>query len=155
ALATWRIQAIVLSDATLLGLCCLVFLLRALSQQFHRVSTSEAKVDVALNNMRHGILMFDSKGRLVLYNQRFLDLYNLLSDNVKLGCTLSDLLRLRKVAGTFKGDPDKYVAKLVAADGSFTDDPDRQIAKIYDNGKVETKETELPDGRIVCITNQS
>jgi diguanylate cyclase (GGDEF)-like protein len=155
ALATWRIQAITIGLGTLLVLFCLAFLLKALSKQFQRLATSEAKVDVALNNMRHGILMFDSEGRLVLYNHRFLQIYRLSPEAVKLGCTLSDLLRLRKMAGTFKGDPDKYVAKLVAEDGSFTDDPDRQMAKIYDNGKVETKETELPDGRIICITNQS
>lgn len=155
ALANWRVQATTIGLGTLLVLFCLAFLLKALSKQFSGLATSEAKVDAALNNMRQGILMFDPEGRLVLYNQRLLQLYHLSPDAVKLGCTLSDLLRLRKVAGTFKGDPDKYVAKLVTADGSFTDDPDRHMAKIYDKGKVETKEMELPDGRIISITNQS
>jgi diguanylate cyclase (GGDEF)-like protein/PAS domain S-box-containing protein len=113
------------------------------------------QLDAALNNMHHGLLMFDSEGRLVLYNQRFLQIYHLPPEAVKLGCTLSDLLRLRKAAGTFKGDPDQYVAKLVAADRTFTGDPDRQMAKIFDNGQVETKIMELPDGRIISITNQS
>ncbi len=155
ALASWRIQAITIGLGTLLVLFCLAFLLKALSKQFRRLATSEARVDAALNNMRHGILMFDPEGRLVLYNQRFLQMYHLSPEAVKPGCTLSDLLRLRKVAGTFKGDPDKYVAKLVTADGSFTGDPDRHMAKSYNNGKVETKEIELPDGRIISITNQS
>ena len=38
-----------------------------------------------------------------------------------------NLKRLRKAAGTFKGDPGQYVAKLVDAAGTFKGDPDRQI----------------------------
>src|SRR5262249_49160837 len=108
-----------------------------------------------LNNMRQGLLMFDSGGRLVLYNERYLEMYHLSPESVKLGSTLTDLLRLRKAAGTFKGDPDQYVAKLVAADGTFKGDPDRQIAKVFEKGQVETKVMQLPDGRIISITNQS
>src|SRR5262249_40410817 len=112
-------------------------------------------LDAALNNMRHGLIMFDAEGGLVLWNQRFLQMYRLSPAAVRAGCRLSDLLRLRKAAGTFKGDPDHYVAKLVAADGTFAGDPDRQIAKIYEGGKVESKVMELPDGRVVSITNQA
>jgi diguanylate cyclase (GGDEF)-like protein/PAS domain S-box-containing protein len=113
------------------------------------------EVDAALNNMQQGLLLFDAAGRLVLYNQRFLQMYRLSADSVKIGCTLSDLLQLRKAAGTFKGEPDRFVAKLVDADGGFKGDPDRQIARLYEEGRVQTKETELPDGRIIAITNQS
>jgi diguanylate cyclase (GGDEF)-like protein/PAS domain S-box-containing protein len=114
-----------------------------------------AQLFAAVNNMRHGLLMFDSAGRLVLYNRRFLEMYGLSPDTVKLGCTLSDLLRLRKAAGTFKGDPDLYVAKLADAHGTFKGDPDRQITRLLEEGRVETKLTELPDGRTISITNQS
>jgi diguanylate cyclase (GGDEF)-like protein/PAS domain S-box-containing protein len=124
-------------------------------QSEHTLSEQKLRLDVALNNMRQGLLLFDSEGRLILHNQRFLQLYHLPPEAVKSGCTLSDLLRLRKAAGTFRGDPDHYVAKLVDEAGAFKGDPDRQIAKIFDEGKAETKEIELPDGRIMSITNQS
>jgi len=118
-------------------------------------SDQKGQLDAAINNMRQGLLMFDAAGRLVLYNQRYLQMYRLSPEVVKPGLSLGDLLRLRKAAGTFKGDPDQYVAKLVRADGTFKGDPDGEIATLFDEGKVETKEMELPDRRIVFITNQS
>jgi diguanylate cyclase (GGDEF)-like protein len=119
------------------------------------ITKQKRQLRTALNNMQQGLLLFDAAGRLVLYNQCFLQMYRLSAETVKPGCTLSDLLRLRKAAGTFQGDPDRFVAKLVGADGSFSGDPDRLIAKLYQEGKIQTKDTELPDGRIIAITNQS
>ena len=58
-------------------------------------------------------------GRLVLFNPRFVEMYDLPPDKMKVGCTLRDILQLRKEAGTFKGDPDKYVAKWVDEKRSF------------------------------------
>jgi diguanylate cyclase (GGDEF)-like protein len=119
------------------------------------IAKQKLQLDTALNNMQQGLLLFDATGSLVLYNQHFLQMYRLSPSAVKLGCTLSDLLRLRKEAGTFQGDPDRFVAKLVGAGGEFVGDPDRAVAKLFQGGKVQTKETELPDGRIISITNQS
>jgi len=120
-----------------------------------KLEEQKLQLDTALNNMQQGLLMFDAEGRLVLWNQRFLEMYGLSGEAVKLGCKLSDLLRLRMAVGTFRGDPDQYMAKLVGADGRFKGDPDRQFAKLLEEGRVETKEFELPDGRIISITNQS
>ena len=163
ALADWQEEARVLIGAGVLAAFVIVAfafligrrLLRRHEQSEQRLGKQTLKLDTALNNMSQGLLMFDSDGRLVLYNQRLLQMYRLSPDAVKPGCTLSDLLRLRKAAGTFKGDPDRYVAKLVDADGNFKGDPDRQMARMFDEGKVETKVMELPDGRTVSIINQS
>ncbi len=120
-----------------------------------KIARRKLRYDTALNNMQQGLLLFDADGRLVLYNERFLQMYHLPPGSVKLGCRLSDLLRLRKAAGTFSGDPDKFVSKLVGTGGEFVGDPDRAISKLYEGGKVERKAMELPDGRIISITNQS
>ena len=84
-----------------------------------RVSEQNLRFAAALNNMGQGLLMFDSAGRLVLFNQPYLLMYGISPEKVKAGCSLVDLLRLRKAAGTFKGDPDKYVAKLADEAGRF------------------------------------
>jgi diguanylate cyclase (GGDEF)-like protein/PAS domain S-box-containing protein len=164
ALAEWRSAAMYMTGAAVLlilviGATVLLSIWQIKNYELlvrvRAENDQKAQLDAALNNMRQGLLMFDSAGRLVLYNQRFLQMYHLSAEAVEPGCTLSDLLRLRKAAGTFKGNPDQYVAKLVDADGTFKGDPDRQIAKLFDEGKVETKVMELPDGRITSITNQS
>ena len=117
-----------------------------------RVSEQNLRFAAALNNMGQGLLMFDSAGRLVLFNQPYLLMYGISPEKVKAGCSLVDLLRLRKAAGTFKGDPDKYVAKLADEAGRFRGDPDAN--KLGEEG-LEIKLTELPDGRTISITNRS
>ena len=79
-------------------------------------------------------------------------MYGLATSAVKLGCTLRDLLQLRKEAGSFKGDPDRYAMKIVDRAGTFIGDPD--VGRFAADG-VETKAMELPDGRIISITNQA
>ena len=127
-------------------------LLRTQQQSEELLREQHMQLDVALNNMRQGLLLFDSTGKLVLFNQRYLQMYGLSPETVKPGCTLRDLLQFRKAAGTFAGDPDRYAAKLVDQAGKFRGDPD--TAKFREEG-VETKITELPDGRTISITNQS
>jgi hypothetical protein len=51
ALAAWRIQAITLGIGALLVMFCSVFLLKALSKQFHRVAISEATVVEKANEL--------------------------------------------------------------------------------------------------------
>jgi len=131
----------------------------ALSMGTDSVVTSlrarNAQLDTALESMRQGLLLFDENGRLVLWNRRYLEMYRLPADAVKVGCSLTDLLRLRQAAGTFSGDPDQYIAKMLGADGRFEGDPDRAFVKLLEAGRVENKEFVLPDGRIVAVTNQS
>ena len=130
ALATWRNQAITLGIGTLLVMLCSGFLLRALSKQFRRVANSEttvvvkvheleranAKVDAALNNMSQGLNMLDTAGRLVVYNERYLQMYRLSPDIIKPGCSIRYLVQQRIAAGTFFSvDPEKYIADLTAS----------------------------------------
>jgi PAS domain-containing protein len=106
----------------------------------------------ALNNMRQGLVMFDASGRIVLFNRPYLQLYGLAPEKVKVGLTLAELLRLRKAAGTFKGDPDIYATKFIDEAGKFKSDP--EVADGVVDGD-QSKLVELPDGRIVSVTNQS
>jgi diguanylate cyclase (GGDEF)-like protein/PAS domain S-box-containing protein len=69
----------------------------------------------AINNMSQGLLMFDEEARLVLSNQRYLEMYNLPADLVKPGCTFVQLLHYRTLAGTFSDDPDAYSRATLAA----------------------------------------
>ncbi len=64
----------------------------------------------ALNNMTQGLCMFDSTARLVLCNERYLEMYALRPELSRAGTPLRRLLECRIAAGTFSGDPDRYVA---------------------------------------------
>src|SRR5664280_3801550 len=160
ALATWRIQAITLGIGALLVMFCSVFLLKALSKQFHRVAISEATVvekaneleranaqlensqaqtNAAMNNMSQGLVMFDSSARLIVCNRRYLEMYGLSPKIVRPGCTLRELLDHRIATGQFFSDDfEQYMSEILSG---------------VDQGTVFSKITNLPDGRIICIMN--
>ena len=103
-----------------------------------RLREQKLQLDTALNNMSQGLLMFDDQARLELCNQRYLQMYNLTPDQVKPGCTLQELLSLRKATGTFSRDSEAYVRDLRA-----------QLAE----GKSTAMTFELPDGRTMSVVN--
>jgi NO-binding membrane sensor protein with MHYT domain/methyl-accepting chemotaxis protein len=105
-----------------------------------RVRDQNLRLETALNNMAHGLCMFDGTGRLVICNEPFLHLYQLPADVFKPGCTLLDYLNYRAATGTFGGNVQQY-----------HDDIINQMAK---GGRVST-EFVLPDGRVIAVLNQA
>jgi diguanylate cyclase (GGDEF)-like protein len=107
---------------------------------FPKISRNDAQLlHTVLNNMSQGVLLFDSGLRLVICNQRYIEMYGLSQDKVKPGCTLLDLLNSRAQAGTFSGDPADYVASLVEC-----------IAE----GKTFSNMTKLSDGRVIALVSK-
>ena len=107
---------------------------------FPKISRNDEQLlHTVLNNMSQGVLLFDSDLRLVICNQRYIEMYGLSQENVKPGCTLLDLLNSRVQAGTFSGDPADYVASLVEC-----------IAE----GKTFSNTTKLSDGRIIALVSK-
>jgi PAS domain S-box-containing protein len=96
-------------------------------------------LDTVLNNMSQGVLMFDPETRMVFCNQRYIEMYGLSPEVVKPGCTLRDLLEHRTAVGTFAGDPDQYIVKVL-------DD--------VTEGKTANDIVESGDGRVFSIVNK-
>ncbi len=59
--------------------------------------------------------MFDENGRIVVFNQRYLEMYGLSPEVVKPGCSLTELISHRKDVGLFDGDVKRYCADIIAA----------------------------------------
>ena len=73
-----------------------------------------SRFDAALNNMSQGLIMFDADERIVVCNNRYIEMYKLSRDIVKPGCTLRDLLHTAPRCDHKLRDPDRYRAELVA-----------------------------------------
>jgi diguanylate cyclase (GGDEF)-like protein/PAS domain S-box-containing protein len=104
-----------------------------------RLSEQNLQLDVALNNMNQGLCMFDAQNQLVVWNERYRELYNIYPLHIWCGCTIRDLLDARIAAGTFPLDPRRYDADLRAA---------------LRQGKAFTLTIELSDGRTIAVVNQ-
>jgi diguanylate cyclase (GGDEF)-like protein len=145
ALADWREQIAILVAVTGLSVLAiaalLILVVRKLAQQHlrsrQRLTLEKQRLDTAVNNMTQGLLLFDSSQRLIVCNQRYLDMYRLSADIIKPGCSFHDVIAHRKQTGSFTGDIDQYVARVL-----------RDIEQR--NAMVIT----TPDGRSVQIVNE-
>ncbi|MDO8399373.1 MAG: EAL domain-containing protein [Bradyrhizobium sp.] len=121
ALTDWRAQTRFLVAAA--GLAALViaftlfFIVRNLSKQHNdserTLALQKERLDTAINNMTQGLLLYDSDARIVLCNQRYLEMYNLDSDVIKPGSHLRDIIGYRKQTGSFHGDPDEFCSAIL------------------------------------------
>jgi diguanylate cyclase (GGDEF)-like protein len=70
-------------------------------------------LDTALGNMSQGLCMFDADGRILLFNQRYVELMDRTGMPLQ-GRLLIDVLRGVKAVGEWDGDPDEFFAAVVA-----------------------------------------
>ncbi|WGR93985.1 EAL domain-containing protein [Bradyrhizobium sp. ISRA443] len=73
------------------------------------------RLELALDNMSQGLLMFDSAARVVVVNERYIQMYGLSPEIVTPGCSLRELIQHRKDTGSFVGDVDHYCASILSA----------------------------------------
>jgi diguanylate cyclase (GGDEF)-like protein len=104
-----------------------------------RMSERDSQLILAVNNMSPGLVMFDANERLVVCNDRYVEMYGLSRDIVKPGSTLRDVVECRKASGTLERDPEEYLAALLTA---------------IKQGLTNSWVSEIPDGRIISITNR-
>ena len=105
----------------------------------HRLRRQNRLLTAALDNMPQGLCMLDASARLLLCNERYLEIYGLLPAQAVPGCSLRDLLEHCRAAGTFFGNADRYAAECM-----------ERIAQ----GKVTSTAFEMKDGRIVALANR-
>lgn len=100
------------------------------------------RLQAALTNMSQGLCMFDRQQRVVVTNERYLEMYDLSPEQAKPGTSFHDLLKHRIEQGSYaKGPtPDEYIAELLAC---------------IQGGKTWSKVTELPDGRSIAVSNRA
>ncbi len=95
--------------------------------------------DAALNNMSHGLCMFDADGKLVVHNARYLEMFSLPPECIRPGVTINEIVGYFAQTGSFLGNIDKYTA-----------DVDASLAA----GQIFQAERHMKDGRIILVTNR-
>jgi diguanylate cyclase (GGDEF)-like protein len=102
-----------------------------------RLTLEKQRLDKAINNMTQGLLLFDSSERLVVCNNRYIEMYGLSPRIIKPGASFVEILEHRQETGSFVGDVHQYIA-----------------ATLRDIGRKKVTIIETPDGRSVQIVNE-
>jgi diguanylate cyclase (GGDEF)-like protein/PAS domain S-box-containing protein len=144
-LADWRAQTRFLIGTgafSVLVIAVLLFLVvRKLSEQHRlsqqRITLEKRRLDTAINNMTQGLLLFDSSQRLVMCNQRYIEMYGLSAEVIKPGCSFRDLVVHRKVMGSLDGSVDEFCSRILS-----------QV------GFKQSMTIETPDGRSIQVLNE-
>jgi len=113
-------------------------MVRAIAAYRDTLQTQNMRFDAALNNMPHGLAMFDAGQRLVVSNRRYASMYGLTEAQVAPGTALRSIVEHRIAKGVFSGQStDEYLHERV---------------------ETVTKATiqiqELSDGRSIVVSRQ-
>jgi len=140
-LADWRAQTkfmIVAAVISALAIASILFLIvRQLTRQNReaqqRLEAEKQRLDTALNNMTQGLVLYDASARIVLCNQRYLDMYGLSTDIAKPGCHFYDLIRHRQETGSFDDDVEEFCSTIMrnVAEGKITQTPTESAGRSY------------------------
>jgi diguanylate cyclase (GGDEF)-like protein/PAS domain S-box-containing protein len=147
ALDDWRAQTrfmVAAAGLSVLVIAGLLFLIvqrmtRQHQESQHRLEQEKHRLDTALNNMTQGLVLYDASARVVVCNQRYIDMYGLSTDIVKPGTYFYDIVQHRKDTGSFKGSVDEFCSTVLG-----------NVAQ----GKVTKSILESADGRAVRIVNR-
>jgi len=93
------------------------------------------KLDAALNNTGHGLCMFGPDNRLVLWNQRYADMYLIPPGRLFVGCTIEQLREARESSGTVYRDLAYFEKKLRSAVEARL--PDSTVLELADGRTVD------------------
>jgi diguanylate cyclase (GGDEF)-like protein/PAS domain S-box-containing protein len=147
ALADWRAQTRFLIVTAVLSALVIAFILFLIIRQMtrqsresqQRLESEKQRLNTALNNMTQGLVLYDASARVVICNQRYIDMYGLSTDVAKPGCHFYDLIRHRKETGSFGGDVDEFCSNVL---------------RNVEQGKMTNSVLKAADGRSVQIVNQ-
>jgi methyl-accepting chemotaxis protein len=135
----WTFYLSVVIALTLLELLTIVASIR---RQLSLEQTN-LRFNTALENMTHGLCMFDAAKRLVIWNDRYANLYRLPPELLKTGISHEAIIAHRVMNGLLKGEKNAgAVDKKLGALGQHSSD------------KVSSRIDELADGRLIRVVRQ-
>jgi len=108
-----------------------------LVQAITELEIGRLQMDAMMSNITHGVCLFDSEQRLLVWNRRYIEIYNLPPGAAHIGRSLEEIVAYRVAAGT--------------ADVPQADHLSRRAAANQPAGRIVT----LENGRIVAVHDQA
>ncbi|MET0709572.1 MAG: EAL domain-containing protein [Tardiphaga sp.] len=150
ALADWRSQTrflVVLAGLSALTISVLLFLIIRHIRGQNRAAQAQLMLEknrlgTAIDNMNQGLLLFDAQARVVICNQRYIDMYGLSREIVAPGRPFREVIAHRKDTGSFEGDVNAYVDSVMRGVAR----PHIQIMQTADGRTVQISSRPVADG---------
>ena len=110
-----------------------------LQRSTRSLEQSNLLLHTALTNMAHGLSMFDRDLRLVMCNDRYIEMYGLSPEMAKPGTTLRSILEARALAGLSREDAEQFI---------------RDRLENVVSGDIQNIENRLSDDRVIAVNFQ-
>jgi len=135
-------EPIFLPIVVMLTLLELIIMVASIRRQMS-LEQINMRFNTALENMTHGLCMFDGNKRLVICNDRYASLYRLPPELLKAGTTHQAIIGHRVMNGLLKGEQSAgAVDKKLGALGQHSSE------------RISSRIDELADGHLVRVTRQ-
>jgi diguanylate cyclase (GGDEF)-like protein/PAS domain S-box-containing protein len=138
-LASWYQHLYTFGPGALLVISVILLGTGLLMWQTGSLAYKNRILEVTLENMAHGLCMFDGQQRLIVCNERYAKMYGLSPSEMRPGTKLRSILEARVAAGSSPAAAQEYI--------------DNRIAEVTRNEPYSTV-NELRDGRVVAVTHQ-
>src|SRR5262249_42644739 len=109
-----------------------------LVRQTRRIADKSGLLQLTLDNIAHGLVMFDRDLRLIICNKRYAEIYGLPAELARPGTPLRSIIEHRLAKGSGPGDPNFVERRLQE---SARSDAFQRVL-------------ELSDGRVIVITHE-
>jgi diguanylate cyclase (GGDEF)-like protein len=104
-----------------------------------RLVTQYERLDAAINNMPHGLCMFDADQKLIICNKRYAEIYGLKPELTVPGTPLRTVMEARFAKGVYPDTDQNYIENRIAAVA------ERKPLYLIN---------ELPDGQVIAISHR-
>jgi diguanylate cyclase (GGDEF)-like protein len=104
-----------------------------------RLVTQYERLDAAINNMPHGLCMFDADQKLIICNKRYAEIYGLKPELTVPGTPLRTVMEARFAKGVYLETDQNYIENRIAAVA------ERKPLYLIN---------ELPDGQVIAISHR-
>jgi methyl-accepting chemotaxis protein len=131
---------------TLMALIAVAFSIRrrwSIDSTTRSLEQTNERFDAALRNMTHGLCMFDAQKRLVIWNDRYADIYLLPANLLKVGTSHQEIIAHRVNSGVLAGEQGAAAA-------------DRKLNELnqLSSNDISSRVDKLADGRLIRVIRQ-
>ncbi len=117
------------------------------------LQTQNVRFTAALNNMAHGLCMFDGERRLVVHNERYASIYSLPPELLVIGTPHEEIIKHRISHGILAGEKtDNAVSQKLDDLGKHSaQNNSSRVDKLADGRLIKVTRAPLPDGGWVAV----